>query len=64
VIILTKEDNRTISVDIERKKVRVIISHAKDEEIIKLTIDEAKDLIGKLENAIEDYQQRQNLRID
>lgn len=61
---MTKEDNRTISVDIERKNVRIIITHAKDEEIIKLTVDEAKDLIEKLENTIEDYQQRQNLRID
>lgn len=61
---MAKEENRTISVDIERKKVRVIITHAKDEEILKLTIDEAKDLIGKLENIVEDYQQRQNLRID
>jgi predicted NBD/HSP70 family sugar kinase len=61
---MAKEENRTISVDIERKKVRIIITHAKDEEILKLTIDEAKDLIGKLENIVEDYQQRQNLRID
>ncbi|WP_321419784.1 hypothetical protein [uncultured Methanomethylovorans sp.] len=61
---MAKEENRTISVDIERKNVRIIITHAKDEEILKLTIDEAKDLIGKLENIVEDYQQRQNLRID
>ena len=60
---MAKEENRTISVDIERKKVRIIITHAKDEEILKLTIDEAKDLIGKLENIVEDYQQRQNPRI-
>lgn len=61
---MTKDDNRKISVDIERKNVRIMITHAEDEEILKLTVDEAKDLIKKLENAIEDYQQRQNLRID
>ena len=61
---MTKDENRKISVDIERKNVRIIITHVEDEEILKLTVDEAKDLIKKLENAIEDYQQRQNLRID
>lgn len=61
---MTKDDNRKISVDIERKNVRIMITHAEDEEILKLTVDETKDLIKKLENAIEDYRQRQNLRID
>ena len=61
---MTKDENRKISVDIERKNVRIIITHAEDEEILKLTVDEAKDLIKRLENTIEDYQQRQNLRID
>ena len=61
---MTKDENRKISVDIERKNIRIIITHAEDEEILKLTVDEAKDLIGKLENTVEDYQQRQNLRID
>lgn len=61
---MTKDENRKISVDIERKNIRVIITHAEDEEILKLTVDEAKDLIEKLENIVEDYQQRQKLRID
>ncbi|MGB3908560.1 MAG: hypothetical protein WBL02_09045 [Methanomethylovorans sp.] len=61
---MTKDGTRNISVDIERKNVRIMITHEKDEEILKLTINETKDLIKKLENAIEDYQQRQNLRID
>jgi tetrahydromethanopterin S-methyltransferase subunit B len=61
---MTKDENRKINVDIERKNVRITITHAEDEEILKLTIDEAKDLIEKLENIVEDYQQRQNLRID
>jgi tetrahydromethanopterin S-methyltransferase subunit B len=61
---MTKDEKRKISVDIERKNVRIIITHAEDEEILKLTVDEAKDLIEKLENIVEDYQQRQKLRID
>lgn len=61
---MAKDENRKISVDIERKNVRIIITHAEDEEILKLTVDEAKDLIEKLENIVEDYQQRQKLRID
>jgi len=61
---MKKDENRKISVDIERKNIRIIITHAEDEEILKLTLDETKDLIGKLENTVEDYQQRQNLRID
>ncbi len=61
---MTKNENRKIIVDIERKNVRIVITHDEDEEILKLTVDEAKDLIEKLENAVEDYQQRQKLRID
>ena len=61
---MTKDENRKNSVDIERKNVRIIVTHVEDEEILKLTVDEAKDLIKKLENTIEDYRQRQNLRID
>ncbi|MBC7086255.1 MAG: hypothetical protein H5T43_07830 [Methanomethylovorans sp.] len=61
---MKKEEYRKITVDIERKNVRIIITHGEDEEIIKLTIEESKDLINKLESIIEDYQQRQKLRID
>jgi tetrahydromethanopterin S-methyltransferase subunit B len=61
---MTKDESRKIIVDIERKNVRIIIIHDEDEEILKLTLDEAKDLIQKLENTVEDYKQRQKLRID
>ena len=56
--------NRKIDVSIERKRVRVVVSHGEDEEILKLSIDEARDLEEKLNSTIEDYLQRQNLRID
>ncbi|AFV23823.1 MAG: hypothetical protein Q8J68_14075 [Methanolobus sp.] len=59
-----EREGRKIAVDIERKRVRISISHGEDEEIFKLTLDEARDLKETLNTTIEDYMQRQNLRID
>ncbi len=58
------QDNRIINVDIERKWVRIAINHGKDEEILKLSLAEATDLKEQLNSTIEDYLQRQNIRID
>ncbi len=58
------EYNRKIIVDIERKRLRVLISHGEDEEIIKLNLSEARDLLAKLTDTLEDYEQRQTVRID
>ncbi|MDK2827218.1 MAG: hypothetical protein PWQ44_2398 [Methanolobus sp.] len=59
-----ERESRKISVDIERKWIRVIVSHDKDEEILKLSLDEAHSLKEQLNTTIEDYLQRQNIRID
>ncbi len=59
-----ERENRKINVDIERKWIRIIVSHGKDEEILKLSIDEATSLKEQLKSTIEDYLQRQNIRID
>ena len=59
-----KNKNREISVDIERNRVRVVISHGEDREVVKLTLDEARDLIRKIDGALEDYDQRKHQRID
>ncbi|TQD28334.1 hypothetical protein [Methanolobus vulcani] len=59
-----ERESRKLSVDIERKWIRVIVSHGKDEEILKLTLDEARSLKEQLNTTIEDYLQRQNIRID
>lgn len=56
--------NRELSVDIERNRVRIVISHGEDREIIKLTLDEARALIGKIDGVLEDYDQRKHQRID
>jgi len=58
------EKDRKISVDIERHRLRVIINHAEGEEIIKLNVTEARNLIEVLDATLKDYEQRQNLRID
>ena len=58
------EKDRKISVDIERYRLRVVISHGEDEEIIKLNITEAHNLLEALDETLKDYEQRQNLRID
>ncbi len=55
---------RSINIDIEREWVRILISHGKDEEIVKLTIKEAKGLLDDLKEVLEDYEQRRNVRID
>ena len=59
-----KDNIREISVDIERNRVRVVISHGEDKEVVKLTLDEARDLIRKIDGALEDYDQRKHQRID
>jgi hypothetical protein len=61
---MTHTKDRNIVVDIERNRLRVIISHGEDEEIIKLSVGEARTLHQALGDKLEDYEQRQNLRID
>ncbi len=61
---MDKNKDRELSVDIERNRVRVVISHGEDKEVIKLTLDEARDLIGEINGALEDYEQRKHQRID
>jgi predicted DNA-binding antitoxin AbrB/MazE fold protein len=56
--------NRNISVDIERNRVRIVISHGEDEEILKLSLEESRELEEKINRTIEDYLQRQDIRID
>ncbi|AKB84161.1 hypothetical protein [Methanococcoides methylutens] len=58
------DTSRNIVVDIERNRVRIVISHGEDEEIIKLSIAEARDLLSKVADTVEDYEQRKQVRID
>ncbi|WP_440952991.1 hypothetical protein [Methanococcoides sp. FTZ1] len=58
------DTSRNIVVDIERNRVRIVVSHGEDEEIVKLSIAEAKELLSKVTDAVEDYEQRKQVRID
>jgi hypothetical protein len=55
---------RKIELKIERNRIRVTIFHGEDEQIIKLKIEEAKELTEELEKLLEDYSQRKQIRID
>ena len=55
---------RKIDVEIERTRIRVTIFHGEDEEIVKLNLEEAEELAGKLQQTILDYSQRKQIRID
>jgi len=55
---------REILVDLERNRVRVVFRCNEDEAVIRLKLGEAKDLAGKIENVLRDYQQRRGIRID
>ncbi|MCD4800144.1 hypothetical protein HNV12_26635 [Methanococcoides sp. SA1] len=58
------DTERKIIVDIERNRVRVVVSHGEDEEIVKLSIPEARELMSKMQDTILDYDQRKQVRID
>jgi hypothetical protein len=55
---------RKIELKIERNRIRVTIFHGEDEQVIKLKIEEAKELTKELEKLLEDYSQRKQIRID
>ncbi|MPN42638.1 hypothetical protein SDC9_190195 [bioreactor metagenome] len=61
---MTHDFSRKIDVEIERTRIRITIFHGEDEEVIKLNIEEAEVLEGKLQQAILDYSQRKQIRID
>jgi hypothetical protein len=55
---------REIIVDIERSRLRIVVKYREDELIIKLDPKVARKLAEDLTKAIEDFEQRQHLRID
>ncbi|MDD3246578.1 MAG: hypothetical protein PHF18_06975 [Methanosarcina sp.] len=61
---MTHDFERKIDVEIERTRIRLTIFHGEDEEVIKFNLEEAEELAGKLEQAIQDYSQRKQIRID
>lgn len=60
---MIKENERKIEVEIERNRIRINVFHGEDEQIIKLNLEEAKKLSEELEQALEDYSKRKQVRI-
>ena len=58
------EIERKIEVEIERNRIRINIFHGEDEQVIKLNLEEAEELAESLEEALEDYSKRKQIRID
>jgi hypothetical protein len=61
---MVKENERKIKVEIERNRIRITIFHGEDEQIIKLNLEEARELADELEEALGDYSKRKQVRID
>lgn len=61
---MEKNLEKKIKVEIERNRIRLSIFHGEDEQIIKLTLEEAEILADELAQAIMDYPQRKQTRID
>ncbi|AKB48783.1 MAG TPA: hypothetical protein PKJ75_00415 [Methanosarcina vacuolata] len=61
---MVHETERKIELKIERNRIRVTIFHGEDEQVIKLNLEEARELREELDKVIEDYSQRKQIRID
>ncbi len=63
---MVSDFERKIDVEIERTRIRITVFHGgEDEEVVKLNLEEAEELAEKLGGqAIEDYSQRKQIRID
>lgn len=55
---------REIGVEVEREFVRVVIRHGDDEDVLRMNMKEAEELSVRLMEAVEDYYERQKVRID
>ncbi len=55
---------REIIADIERNRIRIMIKCDEDETVIRLKLNEAKDLSGKLIELLSDFDKRKKVRID
>lgn len=61
---MVHEIERKIELEIERNRIRFTIFHGEDEQVIKLNLEEARELRKDLDKALEDYSQRKQIRID
>ncbi|MGA9187341.1 MAG: hypothetical protein WB014_01960 [Methanosarcina sp.] len=61
---MVQEIERKIELEIERNRIRITIFHGEDEQIIKLNLEEARELAKELQKALDDYSKRKQIRID
>lgn len=61
---MANELERKIDIEIERNRIRISVFHGEDEQIIKLTLEEAEELAGILGKVIDDYSKRKKIKID
>lgn len=55
---------REILADIERNRIRIVVKHDEDETVIRLKLNEASELSGKLNELLSDFEKRKKVRID
>ena len=55
---------REILADIERNRIRLVIKYEDDETVIRLKLNEARELSGKLNELLSDFGKRKKVRID
>ncbi len=55
---------REIRADIERNRIRIVVKHDGDETVIRLKLNEASELAGKLNELLLDFEKRKKVRID
>lgn len=61
---MVQEIERKIELEIERNRIRINIFNGEDEQVIKLNLEEARELANELEKALDDYSKRKQIRID
>ncbi|HET8686598.1 MAG TPA: hypothetical protein VFM18_08035 [Methanosarcina sp.] len=61
---MVKEIERKIELEIERNRIRITVFHGEDEQVIKLNLEEARELAKELDELVEDYSKRKQVRID
>lgn len=61
---MVQEIERKIELEIERNRIRINIFHGEDEQVIKLNLEEARELANELEKVLDDYSKRKQIRID
>ena len=61
---MVSDFERKIDVEIERTRIRITVFHGEDEQVIKLNLEEARELAEDLDKILEDYSQRKQIRID